>query len=514
VHGLSTTGRVRLSNAGSQPTIEYLPMGTLEIAERSAAWQIEQNGAWQWELGDHRRGLYLSLAGATEAQSAEVELVPGAATSTPQAALALGLRGTEALFGDLTRGRLVQRHPLPEGSPVVFNDYMNCLMADPTDAKLRPVIELAGRVGAEIFCVDAGWYSDAADWGDLVGDWRESRARFPHGLAAICDSIREAGMRPGLWLEPEVIGIGADFGDLTDADLFVRGGERTNGGGGRYQLDFGSSAVVARLDAAVDRLVADYGLGYFKLDYNINVGRGGDGGLGTRLERHSRAYLAWVDGIYARHPGIVIENCSSGGARADGASMAVFSTMSASDQNDALLSAPIAANVSTAATPEQCGVWVYPSGEMSPEHTAFAIVNGMLTAPQVSGPIWSLDRAQLDLLAAGVQRYRAVRGELASGVPVWPTNLATWDADWITQGVRTDDALHMAIWRRGGADTLEIDLAEFAPEHAEVDAVFPGIEHDFATDLDWDADRRVLRLTLDATPAARVLTLRRPDGTR
>ncbi|MBE6594750.1 MAG: hypothetical protein E7644_03005 [Ruminococcaceae bacterium] len=35
----------------------------------------------------------------------------------------------------------------------------------------------------------------------------ESKARFPHGIRATTDFIRSLGMKAGLWIEPEVIGI-------------------------------------------------------------------------------------------------------------------------------------------------------------------------------------------------------------------------------------------------------------------------------------------------------------------
>ena len=39
-----------------------------------------------------------------------------------------------------------------------------------------------------------------------VGEWKESKMRFPEGLRFSMDKIREAGMKPGLWIEPEVMG--------------------------------------------------------------------------------------------------------------------------------------------------------------------------------------------------------------------------------------------------------------------------------------------------------------------
>ena len=76
----------------------------------------------------------------------------------------------------------------------------------------------------------------------------------------------------------------------------------------------------------VDRLVGDYGVGYFKLDYNINPGAGTDQRRDSApahgLLDHNRAHLDWLDGVLDRHPDLMLENCASG-AHADGLRHAV-----------------------------------------------------------------------------------------------------------------------------------------------------------------------------------------------
>jgi alpha-galactosidase len=90
--------------------------------------------------------------------------------------------------------------------PVIFNDYMNCLMGDPTTEKLLPIIDRAADAGAEVFCVDAGWYADG-NWWDTVGEWLPCGWRFPNGIREVFDRIHARGMIPGIWLEIEVMGI-------------------------------------------------------------------------------------------------------------------------------------------------------------------------------------------------------------------------------------------------------------------------------------------------------------------
>jgi alpha-galactosidase len=56
-------------------------------------------------------------------------------------------------------------------------------------------IEVAHRMGIEVFVIDTGWY-------EKTGDWRVSRARFPDGLKTIKAKLDSYGMQMGLWFSP------------------------------------------------------------------------------------------------------------------------------------------------------------------------------------------------------------------------------------------------------------------------------------------------------------------------
>src|SRR5207249_7187396 len=138
------------------------------------------------------------------------------------------------------------------------------------------LVEAAADLGADIYCMDAGWYDDEqGGWWDSVGEWKASTSRFPNGgLASVMRAIHDAGMRPGLWIEPEVVGRRSAIADALPPEAFFRRAGRRVAEWGRYQLDFRHPAARSHLDQVVDRLVGDYGLGYLKLDYNVDTGAG------------------------------------------------------------------------------------------------------------------------------------------------------------------------------------------------------------------------------------------------
>ena len=150
-----------------------------------------------------------------------------------------------------------------EELPIIFNDYMNCLMGDPNEEILVPLIDRARAIGAEYFCIDCGWYADGL-WWDSVGEWQPSAQRFPSGIAKTLDYIRDQGMIPGLWLEIESMGVKCQMAQqLPDSCFLMRHGKRVVSEQ-RYHLDFRHELVRAHADAVVRRLVEDYGVGYIR----------------------------------------------------------------------------------------------------------------------------------------------------------------------------------------------------------------------------------------------------------
>ncbi|MEU8664673.1 glycoside hydrolase family 36 protein [Actinoplanes philippinensis] len=391
---------------------------------------------------------------------------------------------------------------------------MNTLMGDPTTAKLLPLIAAAAAAGAEVFCIDAGWYDNDTTWWDSVGEWQPSATRFPAGLEEVADRIRFHGMVPGLWLEPEVIGVRSPMADKLPPEAFLqRGGVRLVEHG-RYHLDLRHPAAIAHLDEVVDRLVDQFGAGYFKFDYNIDPGTGTDlaaHSAGAGLLDHNRAHQSWLDGVLARHPGLILENCASGGMRADYALLSRMHLQSTSDQQDFRKYPPIAVAAPLSILPEQAASWAYPQPDMTAAEIAFTLCTGMLGRLYLSGRLDTMSPDQQDLVRAGVDAFREIRAGLAAAVPVWPLGLPGWDDTWLALGLRTGDTTYLGLWRRPGADagtTLALD--HLRGRRADVDVLFPDPAP--AWSHRWTSGTG--SLTVTAAPgepyAARILRIRVP----
>lgn len=517
--GHNPRGAFSAVSTGTWSTAQHLPTGILESSAvgLALAWQIEHNGAWRWEIGEDTAGAYLGLSGPTDADSGWTRVLdPAEGFVSVPVTLAVGDSAGAAVDALTDHRRATRRHhPDNAAMPVVFNDYMNTLDGDPTTEKLLPLVRAAADVGAEVFCIDAGWYDDSGHWWDTVGAWQPSTTRFPGGLAEVIDAIHAAGMVAGLWLEPEVVGIRSPLADALPHEAFLqRNGERVVEHD-RFHLDLRHPAARGHLDDVVDRLVADFGVGFFKMDYNINPGSGTDrdaDSVGDGLLEHNRAVLDWLDGVLDRHPTLVIENCSSGAMRMDYAMLSRLAMQSTSDQQDFRKYPPIAAAAPLSILPEQAASWAYPQPEMDAEESAFCLVTGLLGRFYVSGHLNRMDAAQRERVADAIAVAKTLREEIGASHPHWPLGLPRWDDPWIALGLRGDRGDLVSVWHRGDQDAVSLSFPHLVGDDVEVTAVFP---RDLpAWHTEWDATTGTLHVRgVDTRFAARTLRLStRPTG--
>lgn len=494
-------GEFSVTSSGTWSTGKHLPIAAVTSERLGAAWawQIEHNGAWRWEIGEDTASGYLALSGPTDTDHQWVVVLhPGEQFTTVPVTIAIASDFTGAI-AELTAYRRAVRRPHPDNTamPVVFNDYMNTLNGDPTTEKLLPLIDAAAGAGAEIFCIDAGWYDDSGDWWDSVGEWRPSTTRFPGGLGEVIDHITRAGMTPGLWLEPEVIGVNSPAALTLPDDAFLQRNGKRVVEHHRYHLDLRHPAAVAHLDEVVDRLVNDFGVGFFKLDYNINPGPGTDrdaDSVGSGLLEHNRAHLAWLDGVLERHPDLVLENCGSGAMRSDFAMLSRLQMQSTSDQQDFLKYPPIAAAAPAAMLPEQAASWAYPQPEMSAEEVAFCLATGLLGRFYVSGYLNRMNEGQLGLVQEAVATAKRLAPELVASTPFWPAGIPTWEGPWTALGLATPGSRLITVWNRDAADSVTtLHLPGLASSQVTVGTIFPSSLPEWKTH--WDSEAGTLRVT-------------------
>lgn len=498
--------RMGLSSTGTWPCAEYLPMGSYEnhAFGQTVTWQIETAGSWNWEISDIADQLYLQISGPSFQENNFLKLLnPDEEFHTVPCAVAFVNGDFEKSIQELTKyRRMIRRKNSDNEHPtVIFNDYMNCLMGDPTTEKLLPLIDAAQQTGCKYFCIDCGWYDDGP-WWDGVGEWKPSQARFPGGIQEPLDYIRKKGMIPGLWLELEVMGINCPLASKVSKDWFFQRNGRVIIDEGRYQLDYRNPEVIAHANRVIDRVVREYGVGYIKMDYNINAGVGTErnaDNAGEGLLQHNRAYLSWLDSVFTRYPDLVIENCGSGGMRMEYSLLSRHSIQSVTDQTDYLKMAAIAANCATAVTPEQAAIWSYPLSDGNCEETIFNMVNAILFRIHQSGHLAELSEERLAYVREGIACHHSITEKLNQGLPFWPSGLAGMSDEFISFGVDCGNSLYVAVWRTQGQNgTTVLPIKPAQGKTYSVKCLYPSA---LPCSYEWNQQNAELRVSLNPKTA-------------
>ena len=469
--------RVSGCNIGSWSTKEMLPMGIIEDRKSDSflMFQIESNCSWYYEISDTLDKYYLYLGGPNYPFGGWFKtLQPGESYATPYAAISFG-GSLNDVIGNMTKYR---RHiagacPADSHLPTIFNEYMHLSWDSPTaqnTAKYAPVV---AKTGVEYYVIDCGWHNE--EDGDkvypFVGHWNESKARFPEGVRKTTDYIRSLGMKPGLWIEPEIIGIQcqAMLDHYDDDCFFQRHGKRISVMN-RHFLDYRNPKVREYMTETIRRMVEDYGAEYIKCDYNQDCGVGTDLNAenpSAGLEEAADAFLHWMRQMIAKYPNVVFEGCSSGGMRMDYKTLSAYSLVSTSDQTDYMLYPYIAGNILAAVLPEQAAVWSYPvasdcvKGEdVSDDRIVINMINSFLGRMHLASHLEYLNTHQMDLIREGVAYYNRLSEIKKTALPYFPLGFTNFGDKAVCAGLKSGNQVFLAVWNLQNCRFLHIPFTE------------------------------------------------------
>ena len=201
-----------------------------------------------------------------------------------------------------------------------------------TEEGLKRDVEVARAVGTEVYTVDAGWYGRPPNqWWNAVGDW-DAGPWLPNGLEPVVEHARKQGMRFGLWAEIEAAGAHSALKEKHPDWLMTHNGQLVANG---RALDLSKPEVAAWCESEVDRLIRRYKLDLYRLDHNHSLlpmgNREVDGIVEDLGWRYYEAFDCMFKNLAEKHPGVVFQNCASGGGRLDWGTMHRFHNAELSD---------------------------------------------------------------------------------------------------------------------------------------------------------------------------------------
>ncbi len=321
VHLASTTGR---SSHGTHPWVCLESAGECVVV--SPAW----SGNWRIDVEPAAGGGVRVLAGISPENFTRA-VRPDRPFRAPTVYVSNAPDRADATAG---LAAAVSRWVAPRTPdvPLTWNHWWPYEDQEITAEVFLREVAVARDLGYELAVLDAGWFggADAAsDWWRIRGDWdAENTVRFPDGTAGLARATRDAGVQFGIWCEIEALGLDArvaaarpEIVARRDADPGFAGIREDDPGWLGY-VCLGSSAGRAHALDVLDRLVTRTGARWLKVDFNLDPGPGcsrTDHGhdAGDGLYEHYLGLYSILDELRARHPQLVVEDCSSGGLRLD-----------------------------------------------------------------------------------------------------------------------------------------------------------------------------------------------------
>jgi len=356
------------------------------------------------------------LAGGELLGPGEVRLAPGAAYRSPWVYFAwsdAGLDGLAARLHERLRARV--SHPRSP-RPVILNTW-EAVYFDHDRAKLGELAERAGRIGAELFVLDDGWFRGRRTDTRGLGDWTVDRETWPDGLHPLVKQVRDLGMAMGLWVEPEMISPDSDLAREHPDWVLAAPGRLPALERHQLVLDVARPEVYAYLLDHLDRIVDEYDLDYLKWDHNRDLLEAiHDGHAG--VHEQTLAVYRLLDELRSRHPGLEVESCGGGGGRVDYGILERADRVWASDTNDPLQRQAIQRWTGLLLPPELIGSHVGAARAHVTGRTAdlpFRLATALFAHAGIEWDITTCSAAELDELAAWIGLYKRLRPLLHSG---------------------------------------------------------------------------------------------------
>ena len=270
-------------------------------------------------------------------------------------------------------------------------------------------------MGAEVYIIDAGWECPPGrqtEWGEFNGLNIPDSDRYPHGLGELSDYCHSLGMKFGLWVDIETVGMLSDINknkpEWRGSDIF---GTRS-----RNYLDMSNPAVALWAENELARIITEYKLDLLRVDHNVSfrdyfaIRDTGSGIPECVSVKHINAVYKMYKNLKKRFPDVIFENCAGGGARTDLGMMKNFNHTWVSDCQRAPHSAMITNGMTLALPPERvdrlfAGMGCHEQGSLD-----FHMRNTMLThmTLNVIAPVGAaINKAQADFVRRSVGIYKS-----------------------------------------------------------------------------------------------------------
>ena len=270
-------------------------------------------------------------------------LAPNQEFITPAFLFTFSSQGKGGASRSLHRWARKHRVPQGEGNRLTVLNNWEATYFDFNEEKLSTLIKDGKKLGVDLFLLDDGWFGNKYPRNDdhtSLGDWQENAKKLPHGLGYLVKEAESAGIKFGVWLEPEMVSPKSELYEKHPDWVIKLPNRQEYYFRNQLVLDLSNPKVQDFVFEVVNGIMTkNPTLSYIKWDCNAVIYNA----YSATNPNQSNLFVDYVQGLYkvmervrTKYPTLPMMLCSGGGGRVDYGALRYFTEYWPSDNTDAL----------------------------------------------------------------------------------------------------------------------------------------------------------------------------------
>lgn len=284
----------------------------------------------------------LRVIPAINPYASDYKLKAGQVFTTPEFIFTLSDEGTSQASRNLQDWARKYQLWNGEGRRMTLLNNWESTGFDFNQESLAQLMKDAKDLGVDMFLLDDGWFGNKYPRKDDhagLGDWEPNRTKLPGGIPALTKAAQEAGVKFGLWIEPEMVNPKSELYEKHKDWVIEQPNRTTYYYRNQLVLDLSNPQVQDYIFGVIDKLMTENpDIVYFKWDCNSPITNIYSPYLkanqGNMYIDHVRGLYKVLDRIQAKYPKLEMMLCSGGGARCDYQALKYFGELWPSDNTD------------------------------------------------------------------------------------------------------------------------------------------------------------------------------------
>lgn len=313
-------------NTGGLSSEGTMPFFDVHAASGGAMIAIGWTGSWKAEFARHEKGVVVK----TGLQKTSFFLKDGERLRT--GSVLVMEYGTGEDYSNKFRG-LIREHFSHTGCTEAVREGILAYElwgGLPTEEMVKRLYQLKEHgIAFEDVWIDAGWYGKCTnceeaftgDWAVCTGDWKINQRVHPDDFQEVKEHAEAAGMNIMLWIEPERCIDGLPL-TVKHPDWYLHKINANGQVADTNLLYYGNEEAKKYVKDMVSGYIEKMNMKCYRQDFNMEPDvyfsqNDEENRVGIHEIKHiTGMYEVW-DYLLEKHPGLLIDNCASGGRRID-----------------------------------------------------------------------------------------------------------------------------------------------------------------------------------------------------